>query len=178
MKILFGVLCWVMAFSVSAQKMIAEKSVITFFSDAVFEDITATNTKATCILQKFTGDIAVLIPVDQFQFPNKLMQVHYNEKYMESEKYPKATFAGKLEGFDPDSRVMQQVVATGTLTMHGVTHTVKIAGTITRTETGAVINAVFPIKLADYNIVIPKIMWQKIAEVVEVRVNVTLKNQS
>ena len=90
-------------FSITAfaqQRYFAEKSLITFYSDGVVEDITAKNEKVTSIFDAMKGDIAFLMSIKDFQFEKKLMQVHFNEKYMESEKYPKSTFQGKILGFD------------------------------------------------------------------------------
>src|SRR5687768_16374109 len=69
---------------------------ITFFSRAPLEDIEAQNNKAISLLDTRKNEIAVRLPVKQFQFRNKLMQEHFNENYLESEKYPHATFKGKI----------------------------------------------------------------------------------
>ena len=71
---LFLGLFWVVALEGTAQKFVAEKSVITFFSDALIEDITATNTKTVSLFNKQTGEIAFSVPISQFQFEKKLMQ--------------------------------------------------------------------------------------------------------
>src|SRR5688572_26549037 len=83
-----------------AQKYIAEKSEIVFFSDAPMEDIKATNKKASSIFNTSNNEIVFSVPISEFQFAKSLMQEHFNEKYMESDKYPKSTFQGTIQNFD------------------------------------------------------------------------------
>ena len=167
----YWVLFLVMALNASAQKYVAESSVITFFSDAVIEDIKAENIKASSMFNMETADIAFSVPIREFQFPKKLMQQHFNEKYMDSEEFPKGTFTGKIEGFDKASMVVQQVKATGRLTIHGVTQSVTTPGTIEVNGSKLVMKSKFIVKLADYKIDIPQLMWQNIAEQVEAWLN-------
>jgi hypothetical protein len=75
-----------------SQKFTAEKSHVSFFSDAAIEDISAENTKASSIFNTATSEIVFSIPIKDFRFAKALMQEHFNEKYMDSEKFPKATF--------------------------------------------------------------------------------------
>ncbi|MBL7841019.1 MAG: YceI family protein [Cyclobacteriaceae bacterium] len=173
---LFLGLFWVVALEGTAQKFVAEKSVITFFSDALLEDIAATNTKTVSIFNKQTGEVAFSVPISQFQFEKKLMQQHFNEKYMESEKYPKATFSGVLTNYDASASGVQTVKAKGKLTIHGVTREVEIDGTA---EVGdrPVLKAKFQVKLADYKVEIPPLVFQNIAETVDVSIDITYKPQ-
>ena len=160
-----------------AQKYIAEKSFVSFFSDALLEDIKADNKKATSIINAETGDIAFSIPIKEFKFAKSLMQEHFNEKYMESETYPKATFQGKLSGFDLKAGGVQTVKATGKLTIHGVTKDVEIPGTIEVKENKLYAKSKFMVKVADYKVEIPQLVFQNIAEEVEVTVDFTYKPQ-
>ena len=73
-----------------------EQTFVSFFSDAAIEDITAENKKAAGVFNSATGDIAFSIPIKEYQFAKSLMKEHFNEKYMETEKYPKSTFQGKV----------------------------------------------------------------------------------
>src|SRR5690242_13615655 len=76
--------------SQAQQRYFAEKSKVIFFSDGVIEDIRAENSKVTSIFDVMKGDIAFLLSIKDFKFEKNLMQVHFNEKYMESEKFPKS----------------------------------------------------------------------------------------
>lgn len=163
------------AFAVSAQKYTAEKSYVKFYSHAVLEDITAENTKASTIFNSETGDIVFSIPMKEFKFAKSLMQEHFNEKYVESEKFPKATFQGKIIGYDPKAGGTQQVKAQGKMTIHGVTNEIDVPGTIEASGKNLVMKAKFMIKVADYKIEIPTLVFQNIAEEVEVTVDFTYK---
>ena len=159
----------------SQKRYFSEKSNITFFSAGVIEEIKASNTKVTSILDILSGEIAYLLNPKDFQFEKKLMQVHFNEKYMESEKYPRSSFKGKIEGLDASNTSLQQVKAVGQLSIHGVTRDVTIPGQITRTDTGLNMTSKFVVELKDYKVEIPRLMWQNIAERVEVTLDFSLK---
>lgn len=172
----FWVYFSVMALHASAQKYVSEKGVITFFSEAAIEDIKADNLKASSMMNISTTDIAFVVPIREFSFEKKLMQEHFNEKYLESEKYPKATFSGKLDGFiSTGAPGIQQVKAKGKLAIHGVTKDVEISGTAESTTQHILIKSKFIVRLEDYKIKIPQLMWQNIAEQVEVSVEFTYK---
>jgi len=163
--------------SLHAQKYVAEKSFAAFFSDAVIEDITATNTKGTSIFNSSTGDVAFSIPIRDFEFAKSLMKQHFNEKYMETEKFPKSTFQGKIIGFDATAIEEQPVNAIGKLTIHGVTKQIEVPGTIQKQGDKLYMKSKFMVKLNDYKIEIPQLLWQNIAEQVEVTIEFTFKPQ-
>lgn len=160
--------CVLPMLSFAQQKYTVEKSLVTFFSDGLIEDITALNPKATSIYDASKGDIAFLIKIKDFEFEKKLMQVHFNEKFLESEKYPKSTFIGVVNGYSSSKQGKQNVTATGKLSIHGVTKEVTIPGTIENTGSNLLLKSKFMVRLADYNVTIPQIVWQNISEVVEV----------
>jgi len=158
-----------------AQKYSAEKAFISFFSDASIEDITAENTKVSTIFNSATGDIVYSVPIKDFKFAKALMEEHFNEKYMESEKFPKATFQGKLVGFDMAKGGSQEVRAQGKLTVHGVTRDIDVPGTIEVSGKKLIMKSKFMVKVADYEITIPQLLFQNIAEQVEVTVDFVYK---
>jgi len=160
-----------------AQKFKTEKTFVSFFSDAAIEDITAENKAAAGIFNSATSEIAFSIPIKEFQFAKSLMQEHFNEKYMDSEKYPKATFKGNINGFDAQATGAQQVKAAGKLTIHGETKDIDVPGTIEKQGDKFVMKSKFIVKLEDYKIKIPQLMWQNIAEQVEVTVDFTFSPQ-
>jgi polyisoprenoid-binding protein YceI len=161
----------------NAQNYIAEKSFISFYSHAPIEDIKAENVKAVSLFNSSTGDIAFSVPIKEYQFRKSLMQEHFNEKYMESEKYPKSTFQGKITGFDPHKKGIQHVTTLGKLTIHGVTKEVAITGTLEKLADKVNMKSSFIVKLEDYNIVVPQLLRNNIAEQVEVTVDFVFKPQ-
>jgi polyisoprenoid-binding protein YceI len=170
---LFILLCPLLA---SGQKIVAKKSKVAFFSDAAIEDIAATNAKTSSIIDLSKGEFAFSVPIKDFEFEKSLMKEHFNEKYMETEKFPKATFLGKIENFNRDA-ASQEVRAVGKLTIHGVTHDVAIPATIKKIDSNFKVDAKFVVKLEDYNISIPQLLFQNIAESVEVTVDFTFSAQ-
>jgi len=162
---------------VKAQKYSTEKTFVSFFSHAAIEDIKAENTKAVGVFNAANGDIAFSIPIKEFQFAKSLMQEHFNEKYLNTEKFPKASFQGKVTGYDANASGVQNVKSNGKLTIHGETQEVDIPGTIEKIGDTLAMKSKFIVKLEDYKIKIPKLMWQNIAEQVEVTVDFSLKPQ-
>jgi hypothetical protein len=160
---------------VCAQKFSTETGSISFFSDAAIEDISASNAMVGSLFNSATGDLVYIVKVKDFIFPKALMREHFNEKYMETEKFPKAMFTGKLKGFDTNAKGEQNVTATGRLTMHGVTKDVQVPGTLQFEGGKAIMKAKFMVVLADYNIKIPKLVWQNIAEQIEVKIDFVYK---
>jgi hypothetical protein len=155
-----------------AQLYTAQSGETSFFSKAPLEDISAVNKKVGAVLNTATGDIAVRIPMTEFQFPNKLMQEHFNENYVESDKYPTATFRGKIqEAVEYAKPGTYPVTAQGTLDLHGVKQERTLKGTLTVAEGRLTIQADFPIALKDHQIEIPKLVFQKIAETIAVKNN-------
>ena len=156
------------------QKYRTEQGMVSFFSETPIESIKAQNKSITSLFNAATGDIVFSVPVNEFQFEKSLMQEHFNEKYLETDKYPKATFQGKVQTFDATAKGAQSVKAVGKLTIHGVTQDVTIPGTLEATDSKTlVLKSSFQVKLVDYKIDIPKLLWQKIAEQVDVKLEMT-----
>lgn len=157
-----------------SQKYISKSSSIRFYSSAPLEDIEAVNEKARSVFDSETGEIVFTMPISGFEFEKSLMQEHFNEKYMESDKFPKATFSGKLNGFKI-GETNENVVATGTMEIHGVKNDIEVTGSLNYLKDQVVIDAVFMIKVADYDVEIPSLLFQNIAEEVEVTVKFEYK---
>lgn len=177
MKYTFIIALLLCCLSAHAQKFSIEKSSIMFFSDAAIEDIKADNKKVAGIFNSENGEIVFSITIQEFQFEKSLMKEHFNEKYMESDKFPKATFQGKISDFDKSKTESREAKATGKLTIHGVTNEVEIPGTLEKQGEKYVMKTKFIVKLGDYKITIPQLLWQNIAEQVEVTGEFTFKPQ-
>ena len=152
---------------------------ISFYSSAILEDIEAVNTQVTCVLDRETGEVAFRVPIRGFTFKNALMQEHFNENYLESEKYPHASFKGNIDAWDSInlSNEPQKVILTGMMNIHGVSHEIKDTGMISKMDGQIRGNAKFNIIVADYEIEIPKILRDNIAKIVDVTVNLNLKKK-
>ncbi|HYF69595.1 MAG TPA: YceI family protein [Ohtaekwangia sp.] len=170
--ITFIILVFVYRFA-TAQQYMTHSGTITFYSHAAIEDITAANKKVSSVINPATNEIAFSVPIKSFIFQKELMQEHFNEKYMESEKFPTATFSGTIAGYDHTLSDAQQVIATGDLAIHGIKRQVSVRGTIQNLADQIRVKTKFIVRLADHNITIPTLLWQNIAEQVEVRVEIT-----
>lgn len=160
----------------SAQIFISKQCEISFFSATPIEDIEALNANAVPVLNTATNEIAIKVPITSFIFRSQLMQDHFNENYMESEKYPFAIFKGKInEKIDFTKKLCYPVTVTGNFNMHGVEKCIVISGTVTPEDGKLIIAAKFKVKLSDYNIKIPKVVMQNIAEEVDVKINSSLE---
>ncbi|MCB2376056.1 YceI family protein [Hymenobacter sp. BT635] len=147
---------------------------ISFFSGTPIEDIEARSTQAAGVLDATTGQVAFSVPMKSFVFRRTLMQEHFNENYVESDKYPKATFAGTIVGFQPGPLAAggaQSVQVEGDLTIHGVKRRVKVPGRLERQNNRLLIKSTFTVAPADYNIEIPALVRDNIAKSVAVTVN-------
>jgi hypothetical protein len=174
LRLLLGLLFFVGSVA-SAQKFTAEKGHISFFSDAPIEDIEAVNTVVGSLYNATSGDLVYILKIRDFVFPKALMREHFNEKYMESEKFPKSTFQGKVTGYTPGASGIQKVKAVGKLSIHGITKDIEVPGTMENVNGKLQLKSKFAVRLADYDIKIPTIVWQNIAEEVEVRIDFTYK---
>lgn len=147
-----------------------------FFSETPAENISAINKKTQVILNTQTGELAVLMTMRDFDFPNELMEEHFNENYIESEKYPKSTFKGKLDQLiDFSKNGTYDVSATGVFTVHGQSQNRTIQGKMTVQEGSIQLNSDFEVALSDHDIEVPKIVFVKIAQIIQVKTLYVLK---
>jgi hypothetical protein len=153
-----------------SQKYISTTSSVHFFSSAPVEDIEANNTEAASAFDLTSGDIVFSIPINGFTFEKSLMQKHFNENYMESEKFPIANFTGKIVDYDRNTTGWQPASASGKMTIHGVENVFTCEGKINIRQGIIELESVFPLRLEDHKIKIPKVVFYNIAEVVEVTI--------
>jgi polyisoprenoid-binding protein YceI len=148
---------------------------VSFYSKTPVEDIKAENNMVMAILKAETNELAIAITNTSFNFENKLMQEHFNEKYMESDKFPKSSFKGKInETIDYTKDGEYKVTATGILNIHGVEQNRTISGTLIIKDGKVQLKSNFKVKVADHKITIPTIVTAKIAEEIEVTVDMIL----
>jgi hypothetical protein len=162
-------LLWLSAYNLKAQLFIGEKSNLAFFSSTSLENIDAVNSSIKPLFNSKTGAFAMQARQTDFKFKSSFMQEHYNENYMESEKFPFAVFIGKVnEVIDFTKDGVYEVSMTGKLSMHGVELPRVIKGTIAVKGDVITMDSKFDVKVADHNIKVPSLYVAKIAEVIEV----------
>ncbi len=163
---------------VLAQKYFTRDGKVQFNSDTPMEKIEAKNRTATAVLDAATGNVEFAVLVKGFQFAKALMQEHFNENYMESDKYPKAIFKGTVANMSEinvakDGNYNAKVK--GKLTMHGVTKDIEIPGTVKVAGGKLDVASTFNVSCSDYNIAIPSVVKDNIAKEIKVVVNATLQ---
>ena len=162
-------------FGLEAQKMSIKSSNISFFSDGLLEDIAAVNTASQAILNLVDGAFVLRIPITSFEFPNQLMQEHFNENYLESDKFPVATFKGKLNRtFEMGKITNTSFEAQGELMIHGIVQERTIVVDISDEKKGVKVQGKFEVALEDHDIEIPSLLFQKIAEIIAVDIEIHL----
>lgn len=182
----FFILClWTVT---RAQIFTGKSYEVSFFSATALENISAVNKSAQVILSAVKNEIAFKVSIKGFDFDKELMEEHFNEKYMETDKkgpkddkgndtypYRHATFSGKInESIDYTKDGTYQITVTGTLLIHNVKKERTIAGTLTIKNGEIILESKFPVALKDHDIEVPSLVAQKLAEVIEVTVKATL----
>ncbi len=158
-----------------AQRLLSKEGKVRFFSSAPLEDIEATNDAVAAIIDLSSGKVQVSMFIKNFEFKKALMQEHFNENYMESEKFPKSTFTGTIDNFssyDFTKEGTYEVTITGKLTIHGVETENTLPVSIQVNKKVLTAKSVFIVKTADYKIEIPALVRDNIAKEVEVTVEV------
>lgn len=160
-----------------AQKLYTKNGLVSFFSSTSVENIKAENNQVLCVLNAQNGELQFSLLNKGFHFPKALMEEHFNENYIESNKYPKSTFKGTVAdiskvSFDKDGTY--PVTVKGDLNIHGVTKAVSTAGNIIVKAGKATASSKFTVKLADYNISIPNLVKDNISQNIEITVNCLL----
>jgi hypothetical protein len=155
-------------------KYMTKNGKISFFSHTDMEDIAADNNKVSSVLDSKTGKVQIEVLIKSFKFKKALMEEHFNENYMESTKYPKSKFDGKIDDlaaidFSKDGTYTSNI--SGNLTIKDKTNPVKTKGTFV--VKGGKINgkAKFKVALADYNVTVPEVVKNKIAKEIELTVD-------
>lgn len=172
--ILLSIFIWAGNSLQAQDKYFTRNGHISFFSKTPVENITADNKQVASIMDTGTGEVVFSVLMKSFQFPKALMQEHFNESYIESDKYPKSTFKGKIlniQGVDFSKEGVYKVEVEGELTIHGVTKPVKSEGTLEVKENKVYAKSAFNVAAADYNIQIPKVVQDNIAKNIDIQVD-------
>ena len=135
-----------------------------------FEEVAAKNNSVTAIINTENGEIAALVLVKAFRFKNALMEEHFNENYAESDKFPKATFKGKLSDFSFENLSgINNLFIEGELEFHGVIKQFAEIPVILEYKKGEIIlSGNFSVRTSDFNIKIPKIVQSKVSDIVQI----------
>jgi len=153
------------------QQYLTRNGQVTFFSYASAENIKAENVQTLSLLDVDNSKIAISILMRAFEFKKSLMQEHFNESYIESDIYPKATFQGTILSFKPRFRGVQTKYIKGDFTLRGVTKTIKVKTDIEYKNNTYSITGETTLDVKDFKIKIPQLLSSKIAKTVKIAFN-------
>lgn len=164
--------------SVQAQKYATRSGQVYFKSNGTIDDgVEATNEQVGVVLDASTGAVAFQVLIKSFRFEKALMEEHFNENYLESDEFPKSIFKGSINDYDSSQLEADgeyEVTIAGELTLHGITQKVNQPGSLVKKGDQVMMKTHMMIALADYGIEIPSVVREKIAEVIDVDIDVTL----
>lgn len=170
--LLFILIC-VSALPANAQLYITKTGFAGFYSKTPLEDIKAENNQVVAIIDIEKKMIAFSMLLKSFTFRKELMQEHFNENYVESDKYPKAAFKGSFTGIiDLQRQQVYNIQVEGTITLHGVDKKISVPATIEMKNAVLIGNAKFQLLPKDFNIKIPSLVSDKIAKAIDVAISV------
>ena len=152
----------------TAQQYLTREARLDFDAGSPLEDIEAFTESGSAVYDANTGKIGVQVLMTSFQFKRALMQEHFNENYVESEKFPKASFKG----------LYSEGNVSGGLTIHGVTKEIKVPARLNQENGNFVLVTSFDITLADYDVKIPSAVANKISKKASIQIHATLKKIS
>lgn len=164
-------------FSCQAQQLLTcQDAHISFFSSTPLEDIEGVSTTGASAINSSSGEILFKVKNTSFQFKKKLMQEHFNENYMESEKYPLSEFKGKI---DEPAKLAENgthyLNVSGVLHIHGVAKNYHTKAKIVVSNGSVTATCSFDVRTADHKIKIPSIVVKNIAEVMKINVSANYK---
>lgn len=157
------------------QRLVSRNGHVWFFSSTPVEDIEAHTYQAASIINTENGEVVCQMLMKGFQFEKALMQEHFNEKYVESDKYPNAQFKGTIKDFDKidlKQAGTYDVVFDGKLTIHGIEQSVTVPGKMTVSDESVTTAAKFTVKPEDHQIKIPSVVESKIAKEIDVNLDI------
>jgi polyisoprenoid-binding protein YceI len=154
--------------AVAQDKFLTKEGYVSFFSHSLVEDIKAENNQVLSIIDTVTGKIAIQMLMRSFMFKKALMQEHFNENYVESYKYPKATFSGELLNFSGLNATNNETEIVGTLTIHGEAKEISTKVLVEKGADGITLKGNFNVDVADFKIKIPAIVSNNIAKTIKV----------
>ena len=155
----------------SSGKIIARQGQVTFFSYTSVENIDATNNQVLSIIDLNSKEIAISMLMRAFVFKKALMQEHFNESYVESDIFPKATFEGEIPDLDISFASPQTRMVKGSITVHGITRPIEVKTNFEKKDNKLQVSGDFEVKVQDFEIKVPPIVAANIAKTISVTFN-------
>jgi polyisoprenoid-binding protein YceI len=177
-KVLILLAMCLVGMSARAQELLISKNaVVSFYSKTVLEDIEAKSNTGTSAINPKTNEMLFKVSNTSFRFQKKLMQEHFNENYMESEKFPFSEFKGTISGsYDVAKNGTYKIIVSGNLNIHGISKPYSGPAELTVSDSGVAAKASFKVRIADHGIKIPSLVFKNIAEFVDVNIQALYKH--
>jgi polyisoprenoid-binding protein YceI len=159
--------------AIAQDRYYTKTATISFFSKTDLENIEAANKIVTAVIDTRSGAVQFSAPMKAFSFAKGLMQEHFNENYIESDKYPNSTFKGTItnnQSIRYNTPGSYDATVSGNLTIHGVTRAINTNGKITVAHGSLGVNSSFDILLSDYNITVPALVADKISKTIRINI--------
>ncbi|MNZ83074.1 YceI-like domain protein [compost metagenome] len=171
--LIVGVLSLAAAELKAQSQLIARNAELSFYSSAPIEDIKASSKSGYSVMDTQAKTVYFKVDMRTFKFRKGLMEEHFNENYIESDRYPYAEYKGKIvDDVDLSKDGDYQVTVKGDLLLHNVTQNYTTKADIKVRDGRVSASSSFKVKLADHKIKIPTLLVKNIAEVVDVSVSV------
>ena len=180
--------CAFLLLGISSTEALAQNKYMTrtgsahFVADGIIkDDVQARSNTVTAVLDASNGQVQARIPVNSFVFRKALMQKHFNENYLESHRFPNASFKGQIQGWNDQmlqKSGSQKIRFVGTLEVHGVARDINEAGLLEVSNGIIHLETDFKLVVADYGIKVPALVRDKIAKEAEVHVQANLKTST
>jgi polyisoprenoid-binding protein YceI len=182
MKFIYFFILTCAAYSAESQEIYFTRTgKIEFHSGSSIEDIDGVNNEVASMLNIKTGEMAFTVLVKSFHFKRALMEEHFNENYMESEKFPKASFKGKIVSLpviNMAANGSNNIQTEGELTIHGITKKITAPGKLTVSKGKITGVSTFKIIISDYNIQIPGVVAEKFSKETEINISCVYEPRS
>ena len=153
----------------SAQTLTLDHGEVEFYTSSILSDIEASSEDVEATIDLDSRAVEVKIPISSFEFEYEMMQDHFNEEYMESDKFPYATFIGTIDKNTSDLTTETEVGVSGNMTIHGVSKEINFIANISESGGFTKVKCKFTIIFKDYNIEEPSVLTKSVAKDVEMK---------
>ncbi len=148
-------------------KLTTAKGILSFEASVpFFEEVKAKNEELKCLLDIKTGRLYFMVYINQFQFKRDLMKEHFNNNYLESDRFPKALFNGVIENFDlKDITIAPKTYQIkGKIQIHGKSKKITVPVELKKAGRGIEIISNFTLNTDDFKIEIPSMVITKVSK--------------
>lgn len=161
-----------------AQSFMGDKGYVEFLSRAPMLEFKGISNNLVGLIDLDENVVDFYVDLNTLDTGIRLRNRHMRESYLETNKFPFAEFTGKLNGeVNIGSREAQQVSVTGKFNIHGVQRDITVGGTLLFDDNQVTLSATWEVKLEDYNIDRPRVIFYELSDTQVVTININLRKQ-